>query len=39
MINKPGTSVLVARRHRYTGEVSYFRCWAPATSRSALWWK
>ncbi|PNE42857.1 hypothetical protein AOB60_01885 [Streptomyces noursei] len=24
-----GTSVLVARRHRYTGEVSYFRCWAP----------
>ncbi|MFB6438792.1 hypothetical protein ACFCVY_18725 [Streptomyces sp. NPDC056411] len=24
-----GTSVLVARRHRYNGEVSYFRCWAP----------
>jgi SRSO17 transposase len=24
-----GTSVLVARRHRYTGEVSCFRCWAP----------
>ncbi|MER7577571.1 transposase, partial [Streptomyces sp. NPDC126514] len=24
-----GTSVPVARRHRYTGEVSYFRCWAP----------
>ncbi|MFC4505011.1 MULTISPECIES: IS701 family transposase [Streptomyces] len=24
-----GTSVLVARRHRYTGEVSYFRGWAP----------
>ncbi|MCX4784519.1 IS701 family transposase [Streptomyces sp. NBC_01264] len=24
-----GTSVLVARRHRYTGEVSFFRCWAP----------
>lgn len=24
-----GASVLVARRHRYTGEVSYFRCWAP----------
>ncbi|MFJ8938836.1 transposase [Streptomyces sp. NPDC102365] len=24
-----GTSVLVARRHRYTGEVSYFRCWTP----------
>ncbi|WP_406190597.1 hypothetical protein OG331_51190 [Streptomyces sp. NBC_01017] len=21
--------MLVARRHRYTGEVSYFRCWAP----------
>ena len=24
-----GTSVLVARRHRYTGEVSYFRCFTP----------
>ncbi|MFJ7904222.1 transposase [Streptomyces sp. NPDC096198] len=24
-----GTSVLVARRHRYTSEVSYFRCRAP----------
>jgi len=24
-----GMSVLVARRHRYTGETSYFRCWAP----------
>ncbi|MFF0087785.1 IS701 family transposase [Streptomyces canus] len=24
-----GTSALVARRHRYTGELSYFRCWAP----------
>ncbi|MET7518284.1 IS701 family transposase [Streptomyces sp. NPDC005480] len=24
-----GTAVLVARRHRYTGETSYFRCWAP----------
>lgn len=24
-----GVSVLVARRHRYTGEVSLFRCWAP----------
>lgn len=24
-----GTSVLVARRHRCTGEISYFRCWAP----------
>ena len=21
--------MLVARRHRYTGEVSYFRCWTP----------
>lgn len=21
--------MLVARRHRYTGEVSFFRCWAP----------
>jgi SRSO17 transposase len=27
--NKNGASVLVARRHRYTGEVSFFRCWAP----------
>ncbi|MEV8125369.1 IS701 family transposase [Streptomyces sp. NPDC085944] len=25
-----GTSVLVARRHRYTGEISFFRCWSPA---------
>ncbi len=24
-----GTSVLVARRHRYTGEISFFRCWSP----------
>ncbi|MFI1227474.1 MULTISPECIES: IS701 family transposase [unclassified Streptomyces] len=27
--NGNGTSVLVARRHRYTGEVSYFRCFSP----------
>ncbi|MFI1472475.1 IS701 family transposase [Streptomyces wuyuanensis] len=27
--NENGASVLVARRHRYTGEVSFFRCWAP----------
>ncbi|MFF3518748.1 hypothetical protein [Streptomyces sp. NPDC002573] len=25
-----GTSVLVARRHRYTGEISFLRCWSPA---------
>lgn len=25
-----GTSVLVARQHRYTGEISFFRCWSPA---------
>ncbi|MFF7581155.1 hypothetical protein ACFZBE_40460 [Streptomyces sp. NPDC008061] len=24
-----GAGVLVARRHRYTGEVSFFPCWAP----------
>ncbi|ARP73817.1 transposase [Streptomyces pluripotens] len=24
-----GVSVLVARRHRYTGEISFYRCWAP----------
>ena len=24
-----GLSVLLARRHRYTGTVSYFRCWSP----------
>lgn len=29
--NVAGTSVLVARRHRYTGEVSYFRCWSPGS--------
>lgn len=27
--NVAGTNVLVARRHRYTGELSFFRCWAP----------
>ncbi|WP_051942311.1 hypothetical protein [Streptacidiphilus rugosus] len=25
-----GMSVLLARRHRYTGTVSFFRCWSPA---------
>jgi SRSO17 transposase len=29
--NVAGTSVLVARRHGYTGEVSYFRCWSPGS--------
>jgi SRSO17 transposase len=24
-----GHSVLLARRHRYTGELSYYRCWTP----------
>ncbi|MEU8927201.1 hypothetical protein AB0D10_40850 [Kitasatospora sp. NPDC048545] len=24
-----GVSVLPARRHRYTGTVSFFRCWSP----------
>jgi SRSO17 transposase len=24
-----GVSVLLARRHRYTGTVSFFRCWSP----------
>ncbi|MEV6012041.1 hypothetical protein AB0M29_35215 [Streptomyces sp. NPDC051976] len=24
-----GLSVLVGRRHRYTGELSFFRCWTP----------
>jgi SRSO17 transposase len=24
-----GVSVLLARRHRYTGTVSYYRCWSP----------
>ncbi|MEV7785747.1 hypothetical protein AB0O72_10155 [Streptomyces sp. NPDC088106] len=41
-----GTSVLVARRHRYTGELSYFRCWAPGPIALAMlveiicrrWW-
>ncbi|KPI11100.1 hypothetical protein OV450_8471 [Actinobacteria bacterium OV450] len=37
--NVAGTNVLVARRHRYTGEVSFFRCWHPVMSRSARWWK
>jgi len=25
-----GMSVLLLRRHRYTGEVCYFRCWSPS---------
>jgi SRSO17 transposase len=25
-----GCSVLLVRRHRYTGTLSYYRCWAPA---------
>jgi hypothetical protein len=24
-----GRSVLLARRHRYTGQLSYYRCWTP----------
>src|SRR6202166_5071306 len=24
-----GDSVLLARRHRYTGTLSYYRCWTP----------
>lgn len=24
-----GLSMLVARRHRYTGKISYYRCWSP----------
>jgi hypothetical protein len=24
-----GHSVLLARRHRYTGTLSYYRCWTP----------
>jgi hypothetical protein len=24
-----GYSVLLARRHRYTGQLSYYRCWTP----------
>lgn len=27
--NRDGTSALVARRNRYTGEISFFRCWTP----------
>jgi SRSO17 transposase len=25
-----GHSALLARRHRYTGQLSYYRCWSPA---------
>jgi len=28
--HEPGASVLLARRHRYTRTVSFFRCWTPA---------
>jgi SRSO17 transposase len=27
--HEDGHSVLLARRHRYTGTLSYYRCWAP----------
>ena len=40
-----GNSVLLARRHRYTGQLSFYRCWTPgpvplsrlATIASARW--
>jgi len=28
-----GHSVLLARRHRYTGTLSFYRCWTPGRSR------
>jgi hypothetical protein len=28
-----GHSVLLARRHRYTGKLSYYRCWTPEPVR------
>ncbi|WSQ63676.1 hypothetical protein OG393_02685 [Streptomyces sp. NBC_01216] len=34
-----GTSVLVTRRHRYTGEPSYFRCRAPAARSCRHSWR
>jgi SRSO17 transposase len=27
--DEDGHSVLLARRHRYTGQLSFYRCWAP----------
>ena len=27
--HRDGHSVLLARRHRYTGTLSYYRCWTP----------
>jgi hypothetical protein len=27
--DEDGHSVLLARRHRYTGQLSYYRCWTP----------
>ena len=27
--HEDGHSVLLARRHRYTGQLSYYRCWIP----------
>jgi SRSO17 transposase len=27
--HEDGHSVLLARRHRYTGQLSYYRCWTP----------
>ena len=31
--HEDGHSVLLARRHRYTGQLSYYRCWTPGQSR------
>jgi len=28
-----GHSVLLARRHRYTGTLSFYRCWTPGPVR------
>ncbi|WUW68106.1 hypothetical protein OG255_45630 (plasmid) [Streptomyces sp. NBC_01455] len=30
-----GVSTLVARRHRYTGELSFYRCWTPTDATLA----
>jgi hypothetical protein len=27
--HEDGHSVLLVRRHRYTGQLSYYRCWTP----------
>ena len=36
---EPGHSVLLIRRHRYTGELSFYRCHSTAPPAWPAWWR